>query len=324
MKTKQLFYLCSVSFILSHNPIKSNAQEIDTLDSFLEPVSFTRVGMRHFFTKIFNRSEYSRNFLPYNFTHLVSFLQYGHKTSMPRNYIKSVLDLFGQKLKSTNFIAAERVCLLFDNLQDIIEDHMSLEIDYKLKKSAISDCIYDHLLNDFELYKADPISFIDKLSDNVLKVISVQRDDQDISVEKLQQTVGEFFELILNKIIWTPMLQVEVWESVKLIACQLEKMQALNIISNDEALDKHYWSLVHRFCYFLDLAGSELSEGCYAIITKDLADNKIPLFQLDEQEAFIVTKKEQIKKAIFDGQFKARAKSAGIISEDIVPRKIKK
>ena len=138
-----------------------------------------------------------------------------------------------------------------------------------------------------------------------------------IAQEQLKQMFVRFVELGLMKLVWSPHDQEEVWSSVKRISSQCVNLLEMNIISLDE-LDDLFKSLLERFCYFLDFGGSELSQEALEAMKNDVLSGDMFMFELEEQEQAIETKKDRMCDVLIETQAKIEAHKHGIITDIVV------
>ena len=78
----------------------------DLLPYFLKPISFTQQGIAHYFTYTYNHEKYTE-YLPYNFSHMIQFLEYGLKSGQNEQFAGSVIKMFMQKIKAAPYVEAE-------------------------------------------------------------------------------------------------------------------------------------------------------------------------------------------------------------------------
>jgi hypothetical protein len=172
--------------------------------------------------------------------------------------------------------------------------------------------------------KNDPDKFFEVAALEIINTIDSHSLEHDATLADLQRSIFEFLEISISKLMWNTTYKKHVWQSVKALSSKLEDVLHANGISDLTQLDKLYWSLIHRFSYFLEIAGSELDHEAYLEIEKDLEQKKLAMFVLEEQEIFLLPKLDYLKRYVFDGHAKSHARNNfGIISEDIIPtRKI--
>jgi hypothetical protein len=307
-------------------PVKDSSTFLDmsstheVRDIFVEcnqPIEFNQMGMRNFLRNVYSMPEYSTEFLPHSFRHFVEFLDYGKRTRQGIPYMQSAVRLFANKVKAVRYVTPYAVIELLPKLPDYFESYFVQEkqtVFTSLKKS-LYDILYNNFLNKFGAFKEAPENFLENVSDQMLHTIDGSVYVQArVDREQLRQTLVRFLEVTLGKIIWSPIDQEAVWNSVKVISQQLACLQDKKIITQDE-LDDLYKSLIERFCHFLDIAGSDLSAGTINSIKEDIHSGKLLLLELDEQEDFMQTKSERLACAVQETEAKMYARSRGIITE---------
>ena len=334
---KQIRFLYAISCILVftyhiHNRASihkhtgftnENQYNTDRFDIFWKPVKYTQSSIKCFLKHTYNNVCYAQKFLALNFPyHIIPLLSYAQQNESPRLYSKSILDLFEQKSKSTPYINAFSFLEFLELAPKLLADYCIETYAKELyKKQAIKQSLYNFFLNDFNSLKENPEEALDRLAENVqinIKKVRKQQKTEDISIKDFQYTVSQFLEVTLSKLIWSPKDQEAIWQSVKLLSLALEELARNNIITSDN-LDKHYWTLICRFTDdFLSIAGAELNQECYEAINKDLANEKLSLWCLEERETYITPKAEYLKRAIVSAEVRSRAFSAGLIT-DIIP-----
>lgn len=300
-------------FTMSKQPIQSQ----DKTEFFLQQPKYSKDSIKDFLTNTYNDRQYA-NMLALNFRHINTFLSFSSLNSYPRTYIKTVLKLFSQKLKSSVFINSYAFSQLLFEFPTYFSKICTEEDDI-YKKNKIKDTLYNFFLNNFAELKRDPETSLNKLSDKIYEIsLEPNPQDEDITIAELSTAVVQFLEVSLSKLIWCPEDGDDVWKIFKSIANQLELLYKYNVIPNTESLDDLYWSLIYRFCYFLEIAGIELKHQNYALMTHDINNKKISIWYLDERDSCICTKAEYLKQAIFDADIRAHAYQSGMIS-DMIP-----
>ena len=297
--------------LAQNNPCETPVLD-EILVSFLKPIKFTRSGMRCFFKHRFNHSIYAKDFLACCFDDLDSFLERAKDIPHPRSYCESVIDIFHQRLKESSWVNPYAFFLLLERLPE----HLGSLCEENLlaSQAAIARCLRNALLNRFNELKQTPDTFITDVSQEIFMI--TQSSDEEISVRELQHCVRRFLECSLNKIIWDPREGLEAWECFKAIADSLETLRNYGIVTDTKALNHLYWSLLYRYCYFIECAGSEVSAESYKTMQEELS--LLTWLSLEEQEDFILTKKERLKKALAEGEIKARARAHGILSDVVL------
>jgi hypothetical protein len=286
------------------------------LDVFCRPVRFTRSGMRCFLKHTFSRREYAEELLPHNFGHFIEFLEFGKESKQNMLYIQSTIRLFSNKVKSCEYVCIDTVDNLLDRLPGLLESYfvkkpVSL---FAEAKNTIKRILYSTFLSKFSFFKQNPDTFFDELSSDILTELGATNFVQTyVDKEQLRQNIIRFLELTLNKVIWTPLDQEEVWTSVKAVASRLEDLVKHEIINQDE-LDDLFQSLLERFLHFLDLAGADLDPHVITLIEKDIESGNLLFLQLEEQEEYLQPKVERLHKALKKLEAKIIAHQQGILT----------
>ena len=135
----------------------------------------------------------------------------------------------------------------------------------------------------------------------------------DISAQELRHTTVRFLEVGLNKLVWHPEEYDKIWTNVKTISRQLEALMEHAIIDDANDLDDLFWTLIHRFCYFLDLSHHALPTKFFEAIKNDIATDQLLLVELEEQEALITSKRDHVLHAVRTGLARKQGVAQGLI-----------
>jgi len=290
--------------------------------AFCQPIKFTRSGVRCFLRHSFSREEYAQEFLPHNFCHLIEFLEFGKDSHQNNVYVQSTIRLFCNKVKACSYVSADAFLNIIERLPKLLESYFvkkptSFLVD---AKNTIKRTLYTLFLSKFSFFKQDPDNFFEEVSGDIIEALNNTAFVQEhIDKEQLRQTIIRFLDIALNKVIWSPLDQDEVWTSVKEIAQRLNNLHEVAIINQDE-LDDLFQSLVSRFMHFLELAGSDLSLELLQKIRDDIHHGHLLFLTLEEQEEFIESKADRLRKALAATEAKILARNHGIITE-VLPRK---
>ncbi len=290
------------------------------LDAFCRPVKFTRSGMRCFLKHNFSRREYAEEFLPHNFCHFIEFLEFGKDSNQNNMYIQSTIRLFSNKVKACNYVCADAVDNLLERLPNLLKNYFVKKPAslFTEAKNSIKRILYSMFLSKFSFFKQDPDHFFDELSSDIMETLGNSSFVQmHVDREQLRQNVIRFLEITLNKAIWTPLDQEEVWISVKNISVKLEELVEYDIINQDE-LDDLFQSLLERFIHFLDLAGADLAPEVVTMIEEDIDSDKLLFLQMEEQEEYMQPKADRLRKALKEVKARIIARQQGILT-GVVP-----
>ena len=88
-----------------------------------------------------------------------------------------------------------------------------------------------------------------------------------------------------------------------------------HIINDLDDLDDLLWTLIHRFCYFLDIVRPELPSAFYEQIKDDLTNQQLALLTIEEQEPLIEPKNSYLLQAVIEGQARKQGAEKGLLLE---------
>lgn len=290
-------------------------EEPSAFTVFYVPIKFTRTGIRCFLKHAFNRPEYATEFLPYNFTHILQFLEYGNKTKQSADYMQSIVRLFYNKLKATHFLTSYALHELLEPLPHLLQAHCSPVVTQTIftqLKTTLHDLFYNTFLERFSVFKKNPNQFFDDLSEHILEEVD-GTTEKTLSHEQFRQSVLRFLEIALNKLIWCPSDGIDTWKSVKLFAHQIEKLHQADILDENE-LDDLYKSLIERFCYYLNVNGSGIALSTIEVIRNEIASKKLHFLELEEQETYLEPKSKRLERALLMAEAKVHAQAQGIVT----------
>lgn len=288
------------SFELSPSiSIASKEQSLDLFSYFLRPINFSKEGITYYFTYTYNHEKYTE-YLPYNFSHMLEFLEFGHNNNQTQAYAKSIIKLFLQKIKGCDFINSYSLITAMPKLADALEP-------YIVKKEAtflqeLQKSIKARLSNIFSTYYAyfqkNPDAFLEALAEQIAKKTNEVQTQQHIDIEHIKKDIVRFLEICINKLIWSSKDPYDAWIAINDLATQAENFLDKKLLSDVDALDDIYWSLIHRFCYFIDIAAEDFSQEVFIQIIQDIHKEKLILFEMSEQEDLIMSKKDFLLRKI--------------------------
>lgn len=285
----------------SNNLVTAFGQDVsaDMFSFFLRPIDFSKEGISYYFTYTYNHDQYPY-YLSYNLSHMIQFLEFGQKNNQSQLYAKSIIKLFLQKIKGCDYMNSYSFLQALPALGNSLEFYMINQEAGFL--SELQKSLKQRFSNIFSTYMSyfqkNPDAFLDALSEQIAKKTNEVQTQQHIDVEQVKKDFLRFLELSISKLIWSPAQAYQAWESIHEIAKICEQFLHKKLISDLDALDDIYWSLVHRFCYFIDLCGQEISQQDLIRIIDDIATQRFVLFAVCEQEHGILTKKQFLIKKI--------------------------
>lgn len=270
-------------------------QEADLINFFYRPIDFSQNGINYYFKYVYNHPEYI-HYLPYNLSHMIQFLDYGTSAHQTEAFAASVVKLFMQKVKATPYVDAESFVEFLPKLATAIKPYLE-------KKEAtflqdMQNVLKERLVNVFSKYfsyfQQNPDGFMTALAEQIAKQTNHQYTVQHVEIAQLKKDILRFIELCANKLVWSSKDDLQVWYVCNKLAQEAQQCLDQNVISNQDALDDITWSLIHRFCYFIELAAPTLSKDFYDQVLSDLKTKPLVLTALEEQEDAIVTKRAHL------------------------------
>lgn len=281
----------------THHKISMAVQEKNPEEElfmlFLQPIKFTPEGIEYYFTHIYNHQHYPDH-LALNMNAMQEFLEYGKKQGQDTLFAQSIVKLFLQKIKACSCINAYAFT---KHLTD-----MKAPLTYFLEKKessfwiTLQKTIKDTLTNTFSLnftaFKQEPDKFLTDLSAQLAKQTDTTQTQAHVHTEQVRKDLLRFIELSCNKLVWSPEDGYDAWLNMNALACVCYDYYKLGLISDIESFDDICWSLIHRFCYFLTLAHDDISDNVITQIIDDVQKKQLALLMVEEQEDYILSKKE--------------------------------
>ena len=167
--------------------------------------------------------------------------------------------------------------------------------------------LYCKFSAEYAEFKQSPEEFLQQISEEIALV-----NQHTINLDKLRNTIVRFLELTLSKVLWAPEDHVHTWGSVKEISQGLTVLFERGVLEDVNDLDDLFWSLIHRYTYFLDIVGSLMQSHLYDEINNDIAAHSLLLLTLPEQDSFILDKASVLSRAIERVQEKIRLRKTDI------------
>ncbi|MBP6869258.1 hypothetical protein KBC04_00005 [Candidatus Babeliales bacterium] len=277
----------------------SKDQNLDLFSYFLRPINFSKEGITHYFKYTYNHDNYTQ-YLPYSFSHMIEFLEFGQEHEQSEVYAKSIIKLFLQKIKGCDFINSYNMITAMPKIADALAPYVEkkeasfLDELQKSLKARFSNIFSTY----FSYFQKSPDAFLDALSEQIAKKTNEVQTQQHVEVEQIKKDVQRFLETCMNKLIWSPTDGYEAWVSINELATKAEMFLDRKLLSDVDALDDICWSLLHRFAYFIEVSADEIPEDVFVKIVHDIYNEKLILLAIDEQEELITGKKDFLLKKI--------------------------
>lgn len=277
----------------------SNDQGLDLFSYFLRPIDFSKEGITHYFKYTYNHEKYTE-YLPYNFSHMIQFLEFGQTHNQNEAYAKSIIKLFLQKIKGCDFINSYSLITAMPKLGEALTPYLAkkeasflqeLQKSLKTRFSTIFSTYYSY-------FQKNPDAFLEALSEQIAKKTNEVQTQQHVDVEQIRKDILRFLETCISKLVWAPQDAYDAWIAINDLATQTELFLEKKLISDVDAFDDICWSLVHRFCYFIDISAEDIPQEVFIQIVNDIHNENLILLRTEEQESVMTTKKDFILKKI--------------------------
>lgn len=260
--------------------------------------------------------KYRQNILPNNFSYLMQLLEYGEQTKQTREFAQESFSLFSKVLKGSEYVNSYAFSSFVGRLPAMLKhyfagyqlesaNHLIVENDLDMLErlqQTVTSIVYSKFTKDFATCKTDPEQFLNDLTHKIVAATT-----QEVTTEQLRQIIIRFLEVGLSKLIWNPHEQEKTWESVKSISHHLATLMKSNIVDDLNDVDELFWTLVHRYRYFLELHNTTMPLSFYAKIKRDIRTQKLMLFELEEQEPFLQSKASCLMHTVLTQEAKKRA-----------------
>ncbi len=277
----------------------ASKQEADLINFFYRPIDFNQDGISYYFKYVYNHPEYI-HYLPYNLSHMIQFLEYGTKAGQAEAFAASVVKLFMQKIKATPYVDAESFVEFLPRFSTAIKPYLEKKEATFLQdmQNVLKERLTNVFAKYFSYFQKNPDGFMTALAEQIAKQTNHQYTAQHIEIEQLKKDILRFIEICANKLVWSSKDDLQVWYTCNKLAQESQQCLDQNVITNQEAHDDICWSLIHRFCYFVELAAPTLSKEFYDQVLEDLKTKPLVLTALEEQEDAITTKRAHLAACI--------------------------
>lgn len=259
---------------------------------------------------------YRQDILPNNFSYLIQLLEYGEQTKQTREFAQESFSLFSKVLKGSEYVNSYAFSSFIERLPTMLKHYFAgyqlesanqliVENDLDMLErlqQTVTSIVYSKFTKDFAMCKTNPEQFLNDLTHKLVTATA-----QEVTTEQLRQMVIRFLEVGLSKLIWNPRDQIKTWESVKSISHHLAILMQYNIVDDLNDVDELFWTLVHRYRYFLELHNTAMPLSFYAKLKRDMRTEKLMLFEMEEQEPFLQSKSSCLMQTVLAQEAKKRS-----------------
>jgi hypothetical protein len=259
---------------------------------------------------------YRTEILPNNFSHLSQLIVSGNSNNQPPAYLRSIIKLFSNMLKSAEYVNAYEFESFMNKFPAMVQPYFSLTASrsyitqpllydahmFDRFKETVNNVLYFKFSSDYEEFKKNPTEFLAHVSSEIVTIAQ-----EEVNREQLRQAIIRFEEIALSKLIWNVSEPEKSWTITKKIANHLATLVECNILDDLNDLDDLYWTLLTRYCYFIDLTAVDLAPSFYSTIKNDISSGNILLLELEEQDAIVEPKLSYMQRTLMVAQAQSQA-----------------
>ncbi len=291
-----LFFLVFLSFNL--HPADYQLPE-DTLGNLCKPVKTTASGFAHYIKNVYNNPLYASDVLPNNFDHCKQLLEHAKVNNLASDFPLCNLQLFTYKAIASPYVNIHAFEDIVGALPHLLQHYCTPRRSANLLQlqENVNKLFLHKFKNHFSDFQKSPTTFFNELSGEIIGALGKEYDTA--ALQDLQKTALMFLEVSLSKLMWCPEDGMKSWYSVKSVSEKLVKLLDANILANQEDLNLLFVTLLERYCFFLDIARDRLPSNFFETLKFNVeTSGSLMLFDLEEQEALMESKKERILRCI--------------------------
>ena len=225
-------------------------------------------------------------------------------------------------LKSANYVNAYAFSELLEELPAALNPYFAFPLATRyITNSALYDssfadrfastvhsALYVKFSTEYESFRQNPDLFLQNISAEIVSLAQ-----EEVEQTQIRQSIIRFCEIALNKLIWHPSEEEKTWDITKKIASQLGALLEHNILDDSNDLDDLYWTLLNRYCYFMEVAALDMPDTFYKALKHDISTNKIVFFELPEQDFIVEPKLSYMQRSIMESEVRAYGFKHGIL-----------
>ncbi len=269
----------------------------------------------------FRSYDYIERVLPTNFFHIAKFLEYGHHNIDDRVfYGRSILSTYRKLLIGVPYISAHAFAEWLDDSVALCKPYVSrykhlpylkTMMGYIDSQDYLQDTIHGLLFvslsEEYDFFRTQPVEFIAALSRNIYDITQ-----EALEIEKFKHTLHLFLETVVQRLVWSVDDEL-LWQKVVSIGQQLDSLSEESIVDATEARDDLKWALVYRFGYFVDTMAERLPLSFYKQVKDAIMHDEVSFLQPNDQDDFLMSKKEQLLFVLSRAEAKRLAYENGIV-----------
>lgn len=239
---------------------------------------------------------------------VVNFLKTASQIGLRIDSLFCAMRILSNSLKSCEYIRDCSLNSLLKGLENYATDYFHEDEDELVRKrafGAIDRTVFDFISDHADLAKFSPDAFSSSLSSRVLKIAekNLKNSKKKEWQDRLGVLIHRLLETSIGKTLWDVQDYNGIWDSVMTSANELYQLSSILVHMDD--LDDLYWSLTHRFNWFLDFSAGQLPVAFYEGVEESIKDGSAFFLVLKEQDSGIKTKKELLLESVQKAKTKA-------------------
>lgn len=264
---------------------------------------------------------YAKEVLPNDFSHIVYLVKTGAQGNQPPIYLRSVIKLFSNLLKKSQYVNASAFSECLEKLSTQLPCYFSFPISRAYItnpalydalfadrfQSTVNSLLYSQFSTKFEIFRQNPTEFLYDVSSSIVNIAQ-----EEMMQDQLRQAIIRFCDIALSKLVWDPASQEQTWDIAKNIADQLAVFLKYNILDDTNDLDDLYWTLLNRYCYFMEIVATDMPSSFYAAVRNDIRSNPTVIFALEEQDYIVESKLSYMQRTLIEAETAAYRHQAGL------------
>ncbi len=278
-----------------------------------------------FITQHYNATDYA-DAISQNSAHLLTLLRavkradFGDASVV---YSSTILKLYHDKLKAAELVDDCVIERTLSQFPALLGGYFKAE---QTETGRLQDNVRSMLLASFTSHLSSLApnggnvleALASRVASDVTKDLRGTQDAQE-NIVRLRHLVIRMTEQMIGKASFQFTAYESFVPSLRAIAHRITRLVDAGIIDHADDYDSLIWSLVHRACYFLEIAGNAFPMAFYEELEADLEDGEILFLEDAELDEHITSKKQTFVEALTKAKLTAMAyHHAGIISQPML------
>ena len=267
---------------------------------------------------IYNQRDYAKA-LSQDPSHIIKFFEESNELNVSMDAFYVGLRLFYNKLKECEIVDATMILDLLKRLPPLLEryfgEHVELDVvaDFDSMQKNMELIIISKCTEKLPEFAIRPQMCAAEIAQDLTdfyrqQIGAIQQKVKNFKAkERLRDMLIKFFELSLSKAMWYVREREDVWQTFVDLSNQLYNLGNCGVIDHSDDLDDLFWSLVLRYCFFIDLMGPQLPLTFYDEVEQALENKSVSFLELGELDKSIMSKKDILLENLLVAKVRALA-----------------